>query len=515
MRGKGFSKGRFILRCLIISVFVLMPYSVFGANVLRIGVGIDADSLNPHEQTTTLIQNICDFMYDTLFYQNEKGEAVPMLATGKSVSKDGLVWTFTLRKGVKFHDGTPFTAEAVKVALDRALDSKIKAPLRFAISMIDKVEIVDDYTVKMHLKFPYAPLDLALSLTISAPFSPKAVKELGDKLAVQPVGTGPFKLSEWVKGERIVLVRNENYYGKKPTLEKIIFRVVPEHGTRTAMIRAGDLDMIILPQPPDVAALEKDPNLKVINAPSTRYLFMGINNQKELFKDKRVRQALNYAVDKDTIVKKVLFGLADVAEGPMPQSLFGYYRVGKYEFNPKKAKELLEAAKFPMDTKISMITPTGRYTFDKQVSEAIQAYLTDIGLKVELRTYDWPTYMAMIYKPIEQSETQLFLLGWGPIILDADFMLYGQFHSAVLPPKGMGSAFYSNPEADKLFDEGRMAQDPKKRKEAYRKASLLIWDDAPWIFLYVQKYTIVHRKNVKGLTVLPVEKFNPIYATVE
>ncbi len=117
MRGMDFLKGRFILRCLILSVFVLMPYSVFGANVLRIGVGIDADSLNPHEQTTTLIQNICDFMYDTLFYQNEKGEAVPMLATGKSVSKDGLVWTFTLRKGVKFHDGTPFTAEAVKVAL--------------------------------------------------------------------------------------------------------------------------------------------------------------------------------------------------------------------------------------------------------------------------------------------------------------------------------------------------------------------------------------------------------------
>ena len=514
MRSVGLWKG-FFVALLAMGLIAFIPHQALAAKELRIGIGIDADSLNPHEQTTTLIQNICDFMYDTLFYQNEQAKVVPMLATEKSVSKDGLVWTFKLRHGVKFHDGTPFTAEAVKAGLDRALDPKLKVPLRFMITMIDRVEVVDDYTVKIHLKYPYAPLDYVLSATISAPFSPKAVKELGDKLAVQPVGTGPYKLGEWVKGERIVLVRNDNYYGKKPTLDRIVFTVVPEHGTRTAMIRSGDLDMIVLPQPPDVAAMEKDPNLKVINAPSTRYLFMGINNQKDIFKDKRVRQALNYAVDKDTIVKKVLFSLADVAEGPMPESLFGYYKVGKYEYNPKKAKELLAAAKFPMDRKISMITPTGRYTFDRQVSEAIQAYLTDIGLNVELRTYDWPTYIAMIYKHIEQSETELFLLGWGPIILDADFMLYGQFHSSVLPPKGMGSAFYSNPEADKLFDEGRMAQDPAKRKEIYKKASLLLWDDAPWIWLYVQKYTVVHRKNIKGIVVLPMEKFNPIYATIE
>jgi ABC-type transport system substrate-binding protein len=515
MGSKKTLKALFAMGMCLLAAALLPGGQALGANTLRIGIGVDADTLNPHEQTTTLIQNICDFMYNTLFYQNEKGEAVPMLATEKSVSKDGLVWTFKLRRGVNFHDGTPFTAEAVKAGLDRVLDPKTKAPLRFAISMIDKVDIVDDYTVRMHLKFPYAPLDLALCLTIAAPFSPKAIRELGDKLAVQPVGTGPFKLVEWVKGDRIVLVRNEDYYGKKPTLERIIFKIVPEHGTRTAMVRAGDLDMIILPQPPDVALLEKDPNLRVINAPSTRYLYMGINTTKELLKDKRVRQAFNYAVDKDTIVKKVLFGLAEVAEGPMPDTLFGYEKLGKYEYNPKKAKELLAAAKFPAGAKVSMITPTGRYTFDKQVAEAIQAYLSDVGVEAELRTYDWPTYITMIQKPAEQSEIQLYLLGWGPIILDADFMLYGQLHPSVWPPKGTGASFYKNPETEKLLDEGRMAQDPKKRKEIYKKAASLIWDDAPWIFLYVQKFTIVHRKAVKGLTVLPVEKFNPVYATVD
>lgn len=506
---------RFLMIMAMICAMAFVPRLVLAANTLRIGIGTDADNFNPHEQTTMLVANICDLMYETLFYQNEKGEVVPMLATEKSISKDGLLWTFKLRKGVKFHDGTPFTAEAVKAGLDRALDPKMRVPLRFTIGMIDKVEVVDDYTVKVHLKFPYAPLDRVFSFTITAPFSPRAVKELGDKLGAQPVGTGPFKLSEWVKGDRIVLVRNDDYYGKKPTLERIIFKVIPEHGTRTAMVRAGDVDMILLPQPPDVAALERDPNLKVIKAQSTRYVYMGINTHKEIFRDKRVRQAFNYAVDKDMIVQKILFGLADVADAPMPATLFGYHRIGKYEYNPTKAKELLSAAKFPMDTKISMITPTGRYMFDKQVSEAIQAYLGDIGIQAELRTYDWPTFMAMVMKPVEQNEFQLWLGGWAPVFLDADFMLYGMFHSSQWPPKGTAVAFYKNAEVDKLIEEARISQDPKIREDSYQKASALIWDDAPWIFLYQQRFTIVHRKNVKGITVLPMEKFNPVYATVE
>jgi len=504
-----------VFGCMVFWTIALMPSQAPAANVLRIGVGIDADSLNPHETTTALIQNICSFMYDTLFEQNEKGDFVPLLATEKSISKGGLTWTFKLRRGVKFHDGAPFNSEAVKAGLDRLLDPKIRAPLRFYAGMISKVEVVDDYTVRIHLKYPYAMLDSVFTQMVSAPFSPKAIKEIGDKLSVQPVGTGPFRFGEWVKGERIVLVRNDDYYGKKPTLERIIFRIIPDHSTRTAMLRAGDLDMIDIPQPPDVATLEKDPNLKVLHEPSSRIVFIGINNQKEIFKDKRVRQALNYAVDKDLISKKIQFGLANVVEGPMPVSYFGYHKMGKYEYNPKKAKELLTAAKFPMDTKVSLITPTGRYAFDKQVAEAVQAYLNDIGLQVELRTYDWPTYMAMIMKPPEQSEVQLFLMGWRNPILDPDFLYMGALHSAAWPPKGMNSAYYKNPEFEKLIEEGRATQDPNKRKDIYKRAAAVLWDDAPLIFLYEPTYTIAHRKNVKGIKLYPFEKFDPVYATVE
>lgn len=515
MRSKKMVRGFFVLMVVMMCTIAFMPHRAWTANVLRIGIGIDADSLNPLDQTTTLVQNICDFIYDPLFYENEKGELEPRLATSRSVSKDGLVYTIKLRKGVKFHDGTPFNAEAAKVFFDRALDPKIRVPLRANFNMMEKVEVVDEYTIKIYVKNPFAPFEKVLGISVLGPISPKAIREAPDKLATQPVGTGPFKLEEWVKGERIVLVRNENYYGKKPSLEKVIFRIVPEHGTRTAMIRAGDLDMITLPQPPDIPILEKDPNLTVVKVPSTRFIFMAINNSKEIYKDKRVRQAFNYAVDKDAIVNKILFGLAEVAEGPTPPSHFGYHKTGKYPYDPQKAKELLASAKFPMDTKIQMMTPTGRYAFDKQVSEAIQAYLNDIGLQVELRTYDWPTYIGMITKGPEQNETQLFFLGWGTVIQDADFQFFPQFHSSQWPPTALAECFYKNPEVDKLIEDARKAQDPKQRKELYKKASLLIWDDAPMIFLYVQKYTVVYRKNVKGIVVNAVEKFNGIYAKVE
>jgi peptide/nickel transport system substrate-binding protein len=516
MRSLRILQGFVIVLSALIFTVVFLPQQAWSANELRIGLGVDADSLNPHDQTTTIIQNILDFVYDPLFYENEKGELEPRLATKMDVSKDGLVYTLTLRKGVKFHDGTPFNAEALKVTFDRALDPATKLPQRSTTyAFVSKFEIVNEYEVKIHLKEPFAPFNRVLTGTILAPMSPKAIKEAPDKLAVQPIGTGPFKFQEWVKGDRIVFVRNDDYYGKKPSLDKVIFKIVPEAGTRTAMIRAGDLDLIYAPPPPDVPTLEKDPNLKVVKAPSTRVMFIAINNSKDLFKDKRVRQAFNYAVNKDLIVNKVLMDLAQVSEGPTAPSHFGYYKTGKYEYNPKKAKELLAAAKFPMDTKIQMMTPTGRYMFDKQVSEAIQAYLNEIGLQVELRTYDWPTYIAMITKPVDQNETQLFFLGWGTTVQDAHFMMFPQFHSSQWPPIALCETFYKNPEVDKAIEAARDNPDPKKRIEAYKNASKMIWDDAPMIFLYVQKYVVVHRSNIEGIVVNAVEKFNAIYAKVK
>jgi peptide/nickel transport system substrate-binding protein len=243
---------------------------------------------------------------------------------------------------------------------------------------------------------------------------------------------------------------------------------------------------------------------------------MGLNFQKGVTTNKLVRQAFNYAVDKKAIVKRVLFDTADPMEGPMSPILFGYQKMDKqYEYNPEKAKELLKQANFDFSKTIQMRTPQGRYLFDKQVSEAIQAQLQAIGVKVELRTYDWPTYVAGLLKPIAESELELFLLGWGPTVMDGDFQLSGQFTCAVSPPKGLGAAFYCNPEFDKIMLQSRMEQDPAKRKDLMNQAAKIVWDDCPWIWLHTEKFVIAYSSKIKGMVVTPTEMFYPTYITMK
>ena len=510
------AKNLVLLPMLIVGLGLYLTPSNASAEIkeLKIGIGIDADSLNPQEQTTTLIQNICDLIYDNFFFQTPDGKLEPRLASKYEISADGLTWTLHLRKGVKFSDGTDFNADAVVLGWQRILDPKKRVPLRFAVSVVKEAVKVDDHTVQLKLKYPFAPLAPTLSLTICSIISPAAIAKYGDDVRQHPVGAGPYKLQEWVKGDRIVLVCNENYFGKKPTVAKITLKIVPEATTREAMLRAGQIDICYKPAPSNVAALKADPNIQVEMPLDTRTIYIGMNCQKGPTTDKLVRQAFNYAVDKKAIVKKILFGTAEPMDGVVSPKLFGYYRQTKqYEYNPEKAKELLKKANFDFSRSIKQITPHGRYLFDKQVSEAIQAYLQAIGVKTELRTYDWPTYIAMLTKPIETTELELFMLGWGPLFLDADMALYGQFTCEVNPPKGLGSAFYCNSEYDKIMRASREEQDTKKRLTLLKKASDVVWDDCPWLWLHVEKFVLAYSNEIKGLVLTPTEKFYPTYVT--
>lgn len=483
---------------------------------LKIAIGVDADTLNPQEQTTTLFQNMCDLMYDNFFFQDPQGKLHPRLATEYKVSPDGLTYTLYLRKGVKFSDGTDLNADAIKLTWDRVLDPKLRVPLRFAVGMVKQCVKVDDYTVVLKLKYPFAPLVPSLSLTLISPISPAALTKYGEDVRQHPVGAGPYILKEWVKGDRIVMVRNENYWGKKPTVAQITWKVVPEASTREAMLRTGQVDVCYKPLPSNVAALQAQPNIIVEMPLDTRTIFMGLNCQKGVTTNKKLRQAFNYAVDKKAIVKKILFDTAEAMEGPISPKLFGYLKMEKqYDYNPEKAKKLLKEANFDFSQTVHMRTPNGRYLFDKQVSEAVQAYLQAIGIKAELRTYDWPTYVAGLLKPIEKSELEVFLLGWGPLTLDADMALYGQFTCEVNPPKGLGAAFYCNPNYDVIMKNSRKEQDPQKRLALLKQASEMIWDDCPWIWLHVEKFVLAYTNTIKGMVVTPTEKFYPQNITMK
>jgi len=225
---------------------------------LRIGIGVDVNTFNPQESNTSLFINFCEFLFDTLVYQTPDGKIEPRLATRWTISPDGLDYTLHLRTGVKFTDGTPFDAHVMKQSLDRLLDRNVRVPLRFLVTMIKENTVVDDHTIKVTLKYPFSPFLANLSTCITSPLSPAAIKEYGKDLGQNPVGAGPYKLVEWVRSERVVMVRNDDYYGPKPTVKKLIFKIVPETTTREAMLRAGQIDICYKPLPANVAALKAD-----------------------------------------------------------------------------------------------------------------------------------------------------------------------------------------------------------------------------------------------------------------
>jgi len=516
-RAASVNKGRLsrLIGLVLVFCFALLPGSVWSKDikVLRIGIGIDPNTLVPHEITTMIPSNIAKLIYGPLANYSDDNQLIPNLALSWSFSPDGKAFTVKLRQGVKFTDGSDLNAHSVKNSMEIVLNPKVRVPLRFLLGPIQSMDAVDDYTVRYNLKSPFAPMEeiLALSNTLSlkasTPFDP-------ERLSKEHVGAGPYKLTEWVRGERLVLERNENYWGERPTVEKLIYMVIPESATRVAMLRAGQLDIIYSPSPPDIQSLESSPDFKVARPLSNRMIFIGLNAQKGYTKDKRVRQAFNYAVDKKAICDRILFGMANPLDAPMPPTLFGYSKMAnQYEYNPEKAKALLKEAGFPKDAEVKLITPTGRYLYDKEVAETVQAYLQEVGVKANLRTYDWPTYSALTAAPLEKTELELFLLGWGAPYYDADFMTFMFFSSFVHPPAGLGATYYSNKEFDQTTYMARSIVDKEKRKALYQKAAQILWDDAPVIWLYVEPFSIAYSAKYKGIQVQPHEMCFPQYMT--
>ncbi len=480
--------------------------------VFRIAVGIDPDTLDPVATTTTTVGNMVDYVVETLVRIDRDGNIQPLLAESWEVSEDGLTVTFYLRQGVKFHDGTPFNAEAVKFNIERMLDPDVRVPIRTPYTPIERVEVVDEYTVRLYLKEPSAPLVSAFSWTTAGMISPASVEQFGNtyKNVQHPVGTGPYVFKERVKGERIVVEKFEDYWGEKPYYDVVEFRIVPEAATRESLLLAGQVDLIILPPAADIPALQQNPDVEVLLAPSDRTIFIAINNLDPVLKDKRVRQALNYAVDKQAIIDKVLFGAADLMDAPMAPSLFGYCPVGEYPYDPDKAKALLKEAGYE-SLELNFIAPTGRYVQDFQAAQAIAGYLAEVGINAPVSTMDWPSYVATIVAPPEENTTQLHYLGWAPAYLDASQQML-QFLSTYAPPNGLATSFYKNEQVDELILKAQKETDPEVRKELYCEASKIVWEEAPWIFLWVQRFPIVYSAKVTGVSYLPNEKFDALYA---
>jgi peptide/nickel transport system substrate-binding protein len=480
--------------------------------VFNIAIATNIDTFDPHGTRSFSVANVVDYMVETLVNVDETGALIPELAKEWSVSEDGLEITFILNEGVTFSDGTPFNAEAVKYNIERFLDENVQTISKSPYNRIQEVVVVDDTTAKFVLAEPSGELLLAMSNTNIGMISPASVpvdSELYTSIGSnEPIGTGAYVLKEYVEDDHVTVTRNADYWGEAPYYDEVTFRIVPDAATRESLMLAGQVDLAVLPPLTDLAALDANPDVEVIMGNSARLIFIGINTTSEYFDDPRVRQALNYAVDQDTIVEKVMLGNAKPVVSPMPDSFLGFCETEpSYAYNPEKAKELLAEAGVPEGLEIRFVTPSGRYAQDFQVSEAIAGYLTEVGFNVTLDTADWGTYMGWVLAPQEESDYDLYLLGWaGGYPHGAHTMLLmetGQF---------LNAGYYSNEAVDDFIQSAAVSVDLKESADLYCEANKLIWADAPWIFLYQQGYPIMVKPGITNITILPSEKFEAIYA---
>ena len=480
-------------------------------NVLVVGQIAEPASLDPHVSTAANDFRIAVNVYDGLV-RNTPGtlEIEPALATEWTISDDGLEYTFTLREGVTFHDGTPFNAEAVKFNFDRMLDeshpfaSTGPFPLSFFFSSVESVEVIDETTVKFTLNEAFAPFMSNLASPTGLIVSPAAVEQNGADYGRNPVGTGAFKFEEWQSNSRVVVSRNEDYWDGPAPLEAVIFRPIVDANTRVAEMLSGGIDVLLETPPDNVAQFRNDANYQVKETVGPHVWYVMLNAKDGPFADKRVRQAVNYAVNKETLVNNVLQGTADVSAGPIPPAFNWAYNedVAPYPYDPDKARELLAEAGAEGASLTFLVTEGGSGMLDPvPMGTAIQADLAAVGLNVEIQTYEWNTFLAEVNPGLE-GKGDMAQMAW--MTSDPDTLPFLTLRTAAFPEQGgFNSSYYSNPEVDELLDRARVSTDREERGELYRQVQAVVNEDAAWLFVANWKQNAVVTAQVGEFELQP------------
>ena len=417
---------------------------------------------------------------------------------------DDKTMQFHLRKGVKFHNGYDFTAEDVKFSFERMMNSP---RISFVLPPIEKIDIIDDYTVNLVTKNSFGPLLAHLSHPALGMVSKKLLTEKPDSLNENPIGTGSYKFKSRKIGDSITLEKNENFYEKRNGLKYITFKSIVEASNRTIGLETGEIDIALAISSVDENNIKNNPKLQLITKPSISYSYVGMNNSKSPFNDVKVRKAVNYAVDKQAIIDVILNGSGKIATSPIAPGVFGFTdKTKNYEYNVEKAKELMKEAGYENGFTATIVSSGGEA--NSQTAEILQAYLKEIGIDLKVEMVEASAY----YDITEKGNYDLFIGGWGVVTGDADYGLYAMFHSSAKGGAG-NRHFYENKKVDELLDEAKASVDQDERKKLYEEAQILIVDDAPDIMLYNRILAVGAQKNVKGLNIHPVtlHDFSTVY----
>jgi peptide/nickel transport system substrate-binding protein len=486
---------------------------------LVIGRPSDAISLDPQKATTAPEVWVYGNVFETLVTLDEQMQVRPALAE-RWERIDPTTMRFHLKKGVVFHDGTPFNAAAVKFTIDRVIDPKSPARGRSWLGPVSGARVVDDATVDVLTASPFGPLLNHLTMVfVVGIVSPDAVKKHGEDFGRHPVGTGPFRFEEWKSNQSITLRRNDRYWGARPFLDRVVFRVIPEESARTIAYDRGDLDVLLRAAPVEMERLRRDRRTQVVETPGLRVVYVGLNVAAPPLDDLRVRQALAHALDVRAINDFVVEGAMLPARSVIAPLVFGYrdtHLPEAYAHDPALAKKLLAEAGWAAGTdgvlrkngkplELVFWASEGRDLKDREISEAVQAQFSKLGIKATLTRMEFGAFLAALRT--EKPEYNLFQLGWVTMTGDGDFGLYATFHSSNVPPKGTQYPRYKNPEVDRLLDEARTSFDPAVRAAAYGKVLEHVTRDVVWLPIYQTKEVVVLKSPVKGYVGHPAEYY--------
>ncbi len=467
------------------------PQWLYAQTRVSIGVTETMETYNPYGDSVALLYSIwCQVLGCLGTYDFDKGENVGMLVERWEV-KDPKTWIFHVRKDVRFHDGSRLTAADVVHSIDRIRTDPLSKQKQ-NIAPVASAAVIDDHTFRITTKEPTAPLLEYLFDRVMV-----TSKAIYDKYGVEvadrkyPIGAGPYRFKELIPGQRFVIAKNLDYPGMKERRQapdEIIFRIMREPEQRVTALLNGEIQIAQFIPPHLRERVEKNPNTKVVSFNSAEIMFLAMSPKFKPWDNKLLRQAVCYAIDRDTIIATLLKGEATRLDGPIGPGQYGYdpNLKPRYEYNPEKAKKLVAEAGFPNGVEVDFYTPVGRYTLDKQIAEAIVPMLNAVGIKARLQTPEWATLWANV----QVGKVPFYYMGRGAVV-DPSAALSQYFETGGSPRIG-----YSNPKLDELLALERQTFDPARRKKALSEAMGLITEEAPAHFLWRHQLLFGMTKNI-------------------
>jgi peptide/nickel transport system substrate-binding protein len=459
---------------------------------ITISLNADPPSLDPAFSSAFVDRQVHNSIFDKLVDLDANGKVVPMLATEWKVSDDGLSYTFTLREGVKFHDGTDFNADAVKANLERYMTDQ-KSTRRNELGAVQSVEAVDAKTVKITLKRAFAPFLSVLSDRSGMMVSPKAIKDQNGDIRNQPVGTGPFKYDSRVKGDTITLVRNDQYWQSGvPKAAKIVYKILTDPNTALVNLKSGQVDFSDSVPPQEVANLKSDSNFVVVNEVGFGYQGIWFNTKQAPLDNKNVRQAIDMLIDRDQIVKVLFSGTATPGKSPFAKSNLAFGDSDAYtKPDVEKAKQLLAQGGLPNP---SFTLKVGTSALQAQFAQLVQNFLKPAGIDMQIEKVEFGTLLDQM----DKGNFQAAALGWSGRP-DPDQNIYDFF----VTKGAQNDSGFSNPKVDELLQAARTENDPAKRKADYDQAMQILHDEVPFAFLYHQNNVFGMSSKISGYTYVP------------